>query len=518
MNWRIAIVVICLLFVAGIVAVVFVGGEPPGKSVVFGGSGDPDTLDPQGINWGEQTRICWSLFESLVTFGADDASIQPGLATEWSTTDGGLTWEFTLRDGVKFHDGTDFNAEAVVFAFERMHEGQEFAPKATHYAHHYDVVDSVEAVDPTHVRFRLKEASAVFLPNLAMFSAAIPSPTAVKKHGGTAFGLHPVGTGPYRLKEWRAKEKVVLERFDGYWGAKPQVETVIVLPIRDPATRVERLLNGEIDIMDNISLADLERLDGDPNIEVSYEVSMNIGYLGFNWNKHPYNDINFKKAVAHAIDRDKLNEVAFFGRSVRAVSILPPAIEGHDSEIPKYDYDPKKAKSFLDAVPNLPETVELWHMTFSRPYFPEPDKVAESIQHDLEAIGLEVRLSGYPRDAYDEKTLDPDHPMFLLGWSTDNADPDNFLYTLLHENAIPGNNRTFFDHPQFNRMTREAQTERDPAKRRELYSKAQIIYKQNLPSIPLAHVRQATAFRRRLTFDMHPIETRLFTIGLRKRE
>jgi ABC-type transport system substrate-binding protein len=511
-RWRLALAAIGLAAVAGVVALL-AHRPAPREIVIFGGSDDPGTLDPQGIDWGEQARITWSLFETLVKFGPDDARLEPGLALEWTEADGGRAWTLALRPGVKFHDGTEFNAEAVVLAFERFRPGHPLAPPVAYYAHYYEGIESIEAIDPTHVRFRLKGPNALFLKNLAMFPAAIPSPAALRAAGPEAFGRAPVGTGPYRLKEWRPKEKIVLERFPDYWGTPAPLPSIAVLPIPDSAVRVQRLLDGEIDIMDNVSPSDLDRLEADPRVKVGYAVSMNIGYLGFNEKLHPYNHPDFRRAVAHAIDKRRLVAgPAFFGRAEPAVSIVPPSIEGHDPNVPEPAYDPAEARRLLAKVPDLPATVELWHMAFSRPYFPDPDKVAQMIRQDLEAIGLKVRLSSFPRDAYSVRTHEETHPMILLGWSTDNADADNFLYPLLHRDAIGGTNVVFFDDPEFNETTRRQQTELDPAARLELIRRAQRIYKERLPSIPLVHVRQAVAFRARLDFTLHPIETRLYTI------
>lgn len=513
-KWTAAVAAVVGLIVAAIV-VLMVADPEERTAVVFGGSDEPGTLDPQAIDWGEQARISLSVYETLVTFGPDDTTLQPGLASHWQTPDGGVTWDFTLREGVHFHDGTRFDAEAVKFAFERMKPTHPQAPPAIPYGSFFAMVESIEVLAPSRVRFKLTGPSAVFLPNLAMFAAGIPSPTAVKAAGAAAFAKNPVGTGPYRVAEWRPDEKIVLERFAEYWGARPAVERMIVLPIRDAAVRVQRLLNGEIDIMDNVALADLPQIEAHPELAVSYEDSMNVLYLGFNWNVRPWSDLNFRRAVAHAIDRDKLIKTAFFGKADPAVSIVPPAIPGHLADTPTYGHDPAKAREFLAKVPGVTD-VELWHMSFSRPYVPNPGAAAESLKADLEAIGLKVTLRPFPRDSYTAKTHEPDHPMFLLGWSTDNADPDNFLYALLHADAIPndGTNVTFFNHPEFNDLTRRAQAEVDVEKRMALYADAQRIYAEQIPSIPLVHVRQATAYNKtRVSFDMHPIEMRLFAVG-----
>lgn len=514
-KWTAAVAAVVGLIVAAIV-VLMVASPDERDSVIFGGSDEPGTLDPQGIDWGEQARIAWCVYDSLVRFGPDDQTIAPGLATHWKASEDGLTWDFTLREGVWFHDGTKFDAEAVKFAFERTRPDHPYAPPSIPYLSSYKPIQSIEVVGPSHVRFHLSEPSAVFLPNLAMFSGGIPSPTAVKKAGADAYAKTPVGTGPYRVAEWRPDEKIVLERFPDYWGARPAVERVIVLPIKDPAARVQRLINGEIDIIDNVSLADLQHIEADPRLAVSSRDSMNVCYLGFNWNVHPWSDLNFRRAVAHAIDRDKLIKTAYFGRAEPAVSIVPPSIHGHFADAPTYPHDVSKAREYLAKVPNLPDTVDLWHMSYSREYVPSPMAAAESLKGDLEEIGLRVTLHPFDRSAYAIKIHEAEHPMILLGWSTDNADADNFLYTLLHADSIPndGNNVTYFNHPEFNRLTKQAQSETDDARRMELYAEAQRLYAEQLPSIPLVHVRKIAAYNKtRVLYDVHPIETRLYTIG-----
>lgn len=527
MNWRVVAVAVPLVLVA-LIAVLIVTGRkvndathPSGstlrETLIVGGEAEPSTLDPQTIDYGYQVRIASSLFETLVKFKPDSTEIGEGLATRWEPLEGGKVWEFTLRTGVTFHDGTPFDAAAVVFTFERFRSGNPYAPKTVPYQASYAMIQKVEAIDAARVRFTLDAPSAVFLKNLAMFPAGIVSPAAVKKsvdHFGTRT---PVGTGPYRLVEWRENEKIVLEAFSGYWGPRPKIRKIVILPVRDASVRVERLLRGELDFVDGVPPRYIETLRKSSELSLDFEVGLNVCYLGFNCNEPPYSDANFRKAVAHALDRRALIRLAYYGEAEPAKTLVPPGMWGHDPEVPDYEPNLEKAKEYLSKVRHLPEKVQLIHMSYSRPYVPEPEKLALAIKDDLTKIGLQVELVSYPEGAYSEQTHHPKHPMFLLGWMADNPDPDNFLYALLHRDSIPnsGTNCTFFDHPEFNALVKGAQTEMDERKRLEMYRKAQRIYKEHLPSIPLVHVRQVAAIRRPFAINLHPIETRLYEIGYR---
>jgi peptide/nickel transport system substrate-binding protein len=514
MKWRVFGVLFPVVLIAALVYLILkpkpVNDKPQeDKPVIYAGSDDPGTVDPQAIDWGEQARVATNVFETLVRFGKDPNVIEPLLATEWKSSADKKVWDFTLRSGVKFHDGSDFNADAVVFAYSRFNAKDPFAPKEIPYASNFSDIEKIEAVSPTHVRFTLKSAGVIFLKNLAMFCCGVPSPTALKANP-TGFGQKPSGTGPYRLTEWVKDQKIVLERFDGYWGKRPSIGKAVIIPVRDAPVRIQKLLDGQIHILDNVSAMDVEVVRKNPAFVVGEDVSMNICYLGFNMDHAPYSNPDFRKAVAMAIDKKKLNELGYFGKAEIARSILPPSIWGHDPEAPEPALDREKAKELLAKISNLPE-VELYFPSYSRPYVPDPDKVAQSIQADLKAIGLNVKIQSFPRDSYSANVHKKDHPMFLLGWSTDNADPDNFLYALLHGDSIPNNgtNGTFFNHPEFDELTKRAQSEVDEAKRKELYIKAQRIYKEQIPSIPLVHVKPVVAHTSKLKYNQHPLEVRL---------
>ncbi len=491
---------------------------PPELAVTYVCGDEPNTLDPQGTSWGASARILVNVFETLVTFSADGRSIVPGLAEKWTTSADGRTWTFTLRTA-KFHDGTDFDAAAVKFAFDRLQGRSEWKPKSYPYGPQFDNVEAVEATDARTATFRLKAPSAIFLPTLALFAAGIPSPTAVKK-GVEEFGFHPVGTGPLKFKEWERGVKVVLSKHAGYWGAaKASMDRLIVLIASDPQTALQKLVRGEAQVCEHITLADVPTVEKNPDLRMEWEESLNVCYLGFNVRVAPYSDVNFRRALAHAIDRKKLNDLAYHGQATAARTIVPPAIWEAPADLELPAFDVAKGKELLAKVA-LPAGFQpvLWHMTYPRPYVQEPDKVALVLKDAFAALGLDLKLEGFGIDAYNKKIQDPAHPMFLLGWSADYADPDNFLFALLHgdsmgDRAAPsGTNNTFFDDARFNQVTLAAQTELDAAKRKALYDEALRIAARECPSVPLVHVRQMAACRKAVRYDIHPIEYRLWDI------
>lgn len=485
-------------------------GSGGSDTLVWARSADSSTLDPAEIEWGEDAKITQNIFETLVAFGPDSVDLVPGLAERWSFAPDGKTLTFELRRGVRFHDGTEFDAEDVVFTFRRLIDPN-FAhkPKAVPYASNFGVIASVRADGPHRAVFALKEPSAVVLYSLALFGAAIVSPEAVAKHGEN-WVSNPVGTGPYRLARWDRDIKIVLERFPGYWGAPPAIQRVIVVPVEKPQTAIQKLQTGEVHVVDHPTLADIKPLQADPALAVDFETPMNVCYLGFNLKKFPYSDARFRRAVSLALNRETLNEMAFYGLAEPSANIVPPAVWAGAAPTPPYERDLEQARRLLDDLRLEHRTVELIHMTFGRPYAPEPQRVAEWVRDQLRKIGLDVKLSGFDKAAYTQQTRDPNHPMYLLGWNMDYPDPDNFFYPLLHGDNAGDLNGSFFDDAAFNEAVSEAQRELDPARRRALYAKAYERYRSELPTIPLVHVKQVIAFSKRVAYDLHPIEHRFW--------
>ena len=236
---------------------------PPGVLVV-GQIAEPKALDPAAVTAVNDFRILMNLYDGLVRYRDGTLEVEPALASDWQVSDDGTEYTFTLREGVTFHDGTPFDAEAVVFNFERMlNEDHPYADTGPFpLAFFFSAVDTVEAVDDTTVKFTLNEPYAPFLSNLAYPTGLIVSPAAVRDHGGD-FGRNPSGTGPFTFVEWRSNEAVVVEANPDYWDGAPELEAVVFRPITDANTRTAEMLAGGIDLMVEVPPVALSEFEGD---------------------------------------------------------------------------------------------------------------------------------------------------------------------------------------------------------------------------------------------------------------
>ncbi|MBD7908647.1 ABC transporter substrate-binding protein [Sporosarcina gallistercoris] len=472
------------------------GGKASGKekTLVFGRGGDSTSLDPSRVTEGETFKVTVNLFETLVNFGEEDTTIQPGLAKEWEPSEDGLTYTFKLQEGVKFHDGTDFNADAVVANFARWSAGDaEMFPYYSSMFGGFDgeeeaIIESVTAEDANTVVFKLKRPQAPFLKNLAMSMFAISSPEAFAK-GDDEYERNPVGTGPFKFVEWKPNDSITIEKNADYWQeGLPKLDKVVFRSIPDNAARLNALTSGEIDLADGINPADGAKIEGDSKLQLFERPSMNVGYLGLTVTRPPFDKKEVRQAMNYAIDKQTIIDSFFEGRAESAKNPMPSSISGYNDEIEEYAYDPEKAKELLKAA-GLEDgfEMELWAMPVPRPYMPDGTKVAEVIQSNLADVGIKAKIVSYEWATYLDKASKGEADAFMLGWTGDNGDADNFLYVLLDEDNIGSNNYTYFKNAETHKLFLEAQTEVDEDKRNELYMKAQEILHEEAPWVPLAH-------------------------------
>jgi peptide/nickel transport system substrate-binding protein len=461
-----------------------VSSEP--KILVFGRGGDSVSLDPAIVTDGESFKVTQNVFETLLNFGEQDTTIKPGLAKEWKVSDDGLTYTFTLEEGVKFHDGTDFNAEAVVKNVKRWQAGdkEEFYYYSSMFG---DIIKDVKADGDYTVVFTLARPQAPFLKNLAMSPFGIASPTAFEKDGDK-FGQNPVGTGPFKFVEWRATESITIEKFADYWQeGLPKLDKVIFKVYADNTARLNALISGEIDLADGINPSDGKTVEGNSALQLIERPSMNVGYLGLTNTRAPFDNKLVRQAVNYAIDKQAIVDAFFEGVAEVAANPMPPSIGGYNEDIDPYPYDPEKAKALLKEAGYDGKEIELWAMPVARPYMPDAAKVAEVIKKNLEAVGIPAKIVTYEWAVYLDKVKDGEADAFMLGWTGDNGDADNFLYTLLSKDNIGSNNYAYYSSEEANKLLLEAQSETDEAKRNELYKQAQVIIHEDAPWVPLAH-------------------------------
>jgi peptide/nickel transport system substrate-binding protein len=492
------------------------GSREGEATLVFGRGFDSVGLDPAHEVDGESFKVIESLFDGLVRYREGSTEIEPALATRWEMSADGLTWTFFLRPGVRFHDGTRLDAEAVFFSFARQMDldpPHPFHQVGGNYPFWRamgmdDVVADIAAVDSLTVVFTLKKPSAPFLANLAMPFASVVSPTAVAA-AGEDFFKHPVGTGPFRFVDWVKDDHITLAGFADYWGGKPALDRLIFRSIPENSVRFLAFTQGDLDGMDGIVPDDVAAIERDGRFTLLRQPGLNVAYVAMQCEKPPFNDVRVRRAVNHAVNREGIIHALYRGLGSVAAGPLPPTIWGFHSQLTPYPYDPERARELL-AEAGHPAGLEttLWTMVGPRPYMPEPQKVAQAVQADLAQVGIRARIVTYEWGTYLDLVQHGKHDLCLLGWTGDNGDPDNFLYALLDRDvasAYPSTNVAFYKGEEMHALIMEAQRSLDHERRVACYVKAQEIARRDAPWCPLAHMTDVIAFQRLVRgFTMHP--------------
>ncbi|CRK81781.1 ABC transporter substrate-binding protein [Neobacillus massiliamazoniensis] len=462
-------------------------------TLVYGRGGDSTSLDPITTTEGEAFKVTQNIFETLVNYGVQDTTLHPGLAEKWDVSPDGLTYTFHLQKGVKFQDGTPFNADAVVFNFDRWMNGDEKQfPYYTMFGGFKKddghVIKEVKAVDENTVQFVLKRPQAPFLKNLAMSPFGISSPAAVKKWGDK-YREHPVGTGPFKFVDWKQNDRITVEKNPDYWQkGLPKLNKVIFRVIPENTARLNALANGEIDVMDGLNNSDEATVKANDKLQIIKRPSMNIGYIGLTVTRKPFDNKLVRQAMNYAIDKKSIINSFYGGQAVMAKNPMPPSIEGYNDAVQDYPFDLEKAKQLL-AQAGYPNgfTMDLWAMPVARPYMPEAQKVAEVIQENLRKIGVTAKIQSVDWATYLDKAKKGEFDAFMLGWTGDNGDADNFLYALLDKDSIGSNNNSYYSNDQVHDLLIKAQQEPDQSKRNDLYKQAQVIIHDDAPWVPLVH-------------------------------
>ncbi|WP_071458755.1 ABC transporter substrate-binding protein [Bacillus massilinigeriensis] len=481
------------------------GGNSGGGTLVFARGGDSESLDPAVTTEGESFKVTENIYETLINFGEQDTEIEPGLAESWKESDDGLKHTLKLKKGVKFHDGTDFNAEAVVFNFERWKAGNK--ERFYYYNSQFgDVMKEVKAVDEHTVEFTLNRVLAPFYKNLAMSPFAIASPEAIKKHGDK-FAENPTGTGPFKFKEWKRNDKVTIVKNENYWKkGLPKLDSVIFRVIPENSARLNALNTGEVDLIDGVNFSDVDSIKKNDKLQAFFRPSLNVAYLGLNNERGPLKDKKVRQALNYAVDKKALIDAFYAGAAEAAVNPMPETVAGYNDAVKDYEYDPEKAKQLLkEAGYEKGFEIELWAMPVARPYMPDGKKVAEAIQSNFEKVGVKSKIVSFEWPTYLEKARKGEADTFLLGWTGDNGDADNFLYVLLDEDSIGSNNYTYYKNPKVHELFTKAQSTNDQSEREKLYKEAQEIIKDDAPWIPLVHSKPALAGKAEIKgFKPHP--------------
>ncbi len=490
-----------------------------GGTFIFGRGGDSVGLDPALEEDGESFKVCDNIYDTLVHYKDGSTEIEPGLATNWESSADGLTWTFYLRKGVSFHDGTPFNAEAVLFSLNRQHvKSHPFHDVGGSYVYWVatglaDIVDTITAKDEFTVQIKLKTAYAPFIYTIAITPFSIVSPTAVKEYGDK-YSSNPVGTGAFKFVRWDRKDKIVLEANKNYWKGSPKLDRVIFRSIPDNSVRLIELQQGSLHAMEFPNPDDLEQIRKDENIELLSQPGMSIGYLAMNMEKSPFDNHKVRLAINHAINKSAIIEHLYQGLGIPAKNPIPPTLWSYDDTIEDYEYNPKLAKQLLTEAgyPNGFETT-LWALPVPRPYIPDGRALAEVLQSELRNIGIKTKIVTYDWGTYLEKTKYGEHDIAMLGWSADLGDPDNFFYFLLSKTSAekPAGNIAFYRSDAMQDILEKARATTDKTKRTSLYKEAQQIFHKDIPWVPMAHAKQILVVNKQVkNLTLNPLNWKYF--------
>lgn len=473
-----------------------------GGTLIVGRGGDSVALDAATVTDGESWRVAGEILDPLVRLEGTSTKIIPWLAESFESTDG-LTWTFKLRKGVKFHDGEPLTAEAVKWNFDRWMDpnnewrfGRTFEYWDTEFGENTKVVET-KAVDELTFSLTLAKPSAVVLAKLALTCFGISSPKAVQEQGdkyGTAAGT-AVGTGPFMFKEWVPNDKIVLVANPDWWGDGPKLDSLIFRSIPDNSARLAEMLAGTIHTGD-LAQTDMPAAEADPNIANYTLPALSVGYIAFQQCMEPFDDVRVRKAIALAINRQALVDTFYTKQDSLATGFQPPAIMGHNPNIKGYEYNPDEAKKLLTEA-GFPDgfTTDFWYIPVIRGYFPDSKAIGEAIAVDLAKVGITVNLVTEDWGTYLENRNQGLKPMWMLGWGSDNGDPDNFIgWHFAHPVGEP-KVEDCYANDTLSQLLIDGAAEPDPAKREKIYQDAEQIVFDEVPRIPVAWVASRAFFR-----------------------
>lgn len=500
-----------------------------GGVMVVARGADGNGFDPAYETDGPSFVVCNNIYEALVKYKPTSMDIEPLLAKSWKISEDGLTYTFYLKEGVAFHDGTAFDADAAAFTFVRLMstprvkwfgKGWEI-PKQTRKAIFWrvmkmeDTIDHIEAKDKYVLVFHLKKPNAPFIQNLAMDFGSIVSPTAYLKDP-KEFLRNPVGTGPFVFDKWVRDDRIVLKKNTNYWNKKnggPYLDKLIFRTIPENSVRFLSLMAGEIDVCQDPSIADMTVAEKTDNVVVSTVNAYNVCYLGFNHTKPVWQNVHLRRAVAHAINYDAIIQGIYGKMGKRAINPLPMGLLGYNEKIAGYEYDVELAKKEL-ALAGYPEgkglpTVTIYALPISRVYMPEGLKAATLIIGDLNNAGIPARIMSYDYATFKrkQKEQDPEMDLFELGWTSDNGDPDNTL-SVLFDGLASKSVRTQWKNEKYHELMIKGVTTVDPAKRHDIYNQALEIIHEDVAVIPLAHAKKLFFYSPKVqNFTLHPVRS-----------
>nr|WP_245198612.1 ABC transporter substrate-binding protein [Jiella mangrovi] len=471
------------------------------------------------------------VFDTLVTFAPGTTDVVPSLATGWTISPDGLDYTFTLREDVAFQTSAIFaptrsmNAEDVVFSFERQLPGPGAAKTLGGVYAQFrgprlaSLVESVTKLDERSVRFRLKRPAARFLADLAMPVNAIQSLEygyRMQQQGTPErFDTQPIGTGPFRLVDDRRDVAIRYQAFEDHWRGRPKLDTLVYSITPTASARLHKLKSGECHVAAAVDPADAAAIATDPQLRLRAIPGLTLGYLAINTRRKPFDDVRVRRAINMAIDRETIVSAIYPGAGSLVETPLPLASWASDDQARAYPYDAKEARRLLlQAGVTAGLKADLWFPPDSRSYNPDAKRMARMIASDLEPLGIKLELKSAPWESYWSQLMKGDSTLALAGWIGDNGDPDEFMETLLSCAAAKdgGTNIARWCDARYDALVGEASRITERETRADLYARAQALFHEAAPWVPMASARLLDGARANVeNFVMSPLGSHDFS-------
>ncbi len=449
-----------------------------GGDIVWVASADAPSLDPQASNDSATADATNQIFERLVNYG-ENGEVVPWLAESFEATSE-TTWEFKLREDITFSDGTAFNAEAVKANFDRLLDPEMASPMIVLF----DMVTEVNVIDEYIVEFVTEYAFAPLPSHIAHTGAAIIAPSAIEEetNGGLTVSENPIGTGAFVLDSWNTGSEIVFVPNENYWGAVPQIDSLTFQVVPEASTRMAMLEAGEAHAA-NVDPVDAATIEAMENIELERISSTRLEYLGFNLDREPFNDVRVRQAISMAINKVDILDGILQGEGTAATGMLAPTVAGNTQDVDILEYDVEAARELLAEAgfaDGFSTTIYVNDGSAARA------TIAELIQSQLAAIGIDVTIQIVEWGAFLEMTAAGEHEMFLLGWTTVTGDADYGLFAMFHSSNLgdPGN-RAFFVNERADELLEAGRTTADQDDRDVIYAELTQLLIDEAPLVPL---------------------------------
>lgn len=464
--------------------------------VVVLAADDPPNLDPHTAGGQESANILTNVYDPLTALSADLTEVVPSLATDWRAIDD-TTWEFDLREGVSFHNGEEFNADAVKFSVDRILDPD---AEVARIDYTFPTLESAEVIDEFTVRINTTVPDPIF-PERA-YSLRVVPPEYTSSIPESEFALNPIGTGPFVFEEFRPGQHVILEAFDDYWEGRPEIDRMIFRPVPEASTRAAELQTGGADIIQHAPVGQIAELEARDGVTVHAIPGRRISYLGMNLldgGPEELKDVRVRHALNYAVDVDLILETVGEGYGAPLATLFRPDFFGYDESIEPFGYDPDRARELL-AEAGYPDGFPLT-IQVSEAVFPSSSEAVNAIAAQFRDVGIDARIEMLDHGSFRSVVIDGQEAnnvegVFAWNWGALEPSADSFLGGTLETGGISA----WYSNPELDELIQAARQEMDLDERARLYSEVQQLVKDEAPFVFLYQIPDVYGVSDRIEF------------------